>query len=136
MYLKFKFLKNRAISLGGDDNTYQVRFEMREELTAQNMLREAGGGNQHGSVVRPFFLLDEEFEVPLLDETPMTPVRPKGMASKVYDFLVDSAMKTAVDNKRLNDIVRERILAYVTSGTIQVTEDPFAIETEPFIEPE
>jgi hypothetical protein len=138
-YLRFIFLKNRAISLGGDQD-FAVRFEMREQpLAGSNVLR---NGPPSQLAVRPFFFIGPDAEpqdekcVALLDETPMTPVRPKGMASKVYDFLVDSAMTKAVENKRLNDVVRERIAAYVKSGTIEVTSDPFAIATEPWTEPE
>jgi hypothetical protein len=137
-FLNFIFLKNRAISLGTDQD-FSVRFEMREQpLAGSNLLRD--GPSQ--TAPRPHFFIGADAEeqdtktVELLDERPMTPIRPKGMASKVYDFLVDAAMTKAVENKRLNDVVRARLQAYVESGTIQIVSDPFKLLTEPWTEPE
>jgi len=146
-YLSFKFLKNRAISLGPDSDQYfQPHFQMRDR---GNSLNAKFTGKSDGSAelvsagtqgVAPFFFIGDEAQpqhyhkIILADETPRTPVRPASMPDKLYDSLVEAAMTTVIANKASNDEIRRRVSAFVESGTIAIVDDPFAVEMEAFTE--
>jgi len=117
-YLKFKYLKNQRINLG-DEHTYQIPSEMREQLTPAGAY-----------AVMPFFFMDTVFNVKLQDEQARLPVKGEYMSESMYQKLCDEAYTVALQAKKFNDGVRKMVAHYVKDKTIEVIEDPFTSETE------
>jgi hypothetical protein len=116
VFLEFKYLKNRIMDLGNGEQ-YPIPYKM-----------EPSSILGHKTAIAAYNL-DKIHRVRLLSEKPQMPEREQGMSDRLYSELCDEAFRNAMENRQKNQALRKRIEAFVKSGTIEVTNDPFVVKT-------
>jgi len=144
--IKFKYLRNVTVDLG-TGQFFSIPHAHRIIQTScidTDRERVAQTGSRYRTAALSTFDMGKVFEIELLDETPQIPKKTALMSEKYWERLRDEALDRAMENKRKNDITRQRLAGYskpssseLPNGTtvtipptIQILGDPFEREYE------
>jgi hypothetical protein len=110
--LKFKYLKNRLITL-------------RDIATPIIPSKPVDAYTTHGIATVHEFDLSALHEVTLRDEIPQKRKMLPNMSDSMLEKLNEQAEQTAVANRLWNDMIRYELGSFVENGTIEIVDDPF-----------